>query len=138
MVCGRGCGLGVEVGRAVGTAIGSPKLLRDAHVISTPRSELRRKHADAAAVADLVNGVGHVDHVEPDRDWLSVPAIGELMRQCEIDLPICREVVAVWAAVRGCTQAGPVDKGCTRSGAVQPRVSVSPAVGNPARTRYGL
>ena len=45
-------------------AIRSPELLRYAHVVSAPRTELRGEHADAGSVADFINRVENVDDVE--------------------------------------------------------------------------
>src|SRR6202023_2025010 len=137
IVSDRGCGLGVEGGQDAGSLLRIPDFLRDAHVVSAPRSVLRRKYADAAAVADLVDVVAYVDHVEPDCNWQSVPAIGKFMRQAGIDLPIGREVLTVGAG-QCRPQTAAVDKGCTRGGAVQPATGVGPPVCDPSRTRVKL
>src|SRR5262249_28031834 len=124
---GRGSGLCVVCGQDIGSLLRSPELLRDAHVVAAPRSELRSKHTNAGAAADLVDLVGQVDDVEPDRIRQSVPTVGELMRQAEIDLVIGRDVVAVGAFPKTVlTQAGAVDEGCARIGAVQPAMGVGP------------
>src|ERR1700720_3281196 len=140
MVGDRGWGLGVEGERAIGTLFRIPELLRYPHVVCAPRSVLRRKHADAVTVANLVDVIAHVNNVEPDRIRQSVPAIGKLMRQAGIELPIGWQVVAVGAAnpIRCRPQAAAVDKGCARGGAVQPGVGISPPVCNPSRTRNSL
>src|ERR1700688_506482 len=119
---GRGCGLGVEAGQDTGSLLRGPELLRYAEVVSAARAVLRRKHADAGAVADLVDIVGDIDHIEPDRNRQSVPAMVKLMRDAGIDLPIRWEMVSgggghAW--IRGvCPQAGAIDEGCARGGAV--------------------
>src|SRR5579862_3475727 len=65
----------------------SPEVLRQAHEEAAPGAELRREYADARAVADLVDVVECVDHVEADLDR---PArrIVEPMAYREVDLRI--------------------------------------------------
>src|ERR1700674_3628443 len=78
------------------------KLLRDAHVVSATRTELRCEDADAAAATDLVDGVEHVDDIEPHGDRLVADAPTrqwfEFMRYAEIELPIRRQVVRIGEA----------------------------------------
>ena len=48
----------------------SSDFLRQAYKIAAARAELRSEHADAAAVADLVDLVEEIDDVETHREWL--------------------------------------------------------------------
>src|SRR6476620_10727481 len=70
------------------------ELLRHAHEVPTTRTELRRKHADATAVADFVDVIEQVDDIKPYRNRL-VSGHGDLSRHPDIDLTIRRHVVEI-------------------------------------------
>ena len=65
--------------------------------ISASRTILRRKHADAAAVADFVDVVEQVDDIKPYRHGL-VSGHGELMRHPDVCLAIRRHMVEIEVA----------------------------------------
>src|SRR5581483_10167037 len=75
------------------------ELLRDAAEKSAARPVLRREHADARAVPDLVDLVEHVDDVEPHRGRLHHRARPlELVADAEIELLVERQRVGVGEA----------------------------------------
>src|SRR5258708_308777 len=76
-------------------SIGSSNLLRDAKIEAAGGAELRREHADAGAVPDLVDLVEHVHHVEPQRGRLGRRDNVEIMRYAHIDLGIGRHVIGI-------------------------------------------
>ena len=74
------------------------KLLGQPDIEPAPRPVLRREHADAAAVAELVDRVEGVDDVEAHAQRFRVAAEFELLNQPEVDLRVRRHVVQVGEA----------------------------------------
>src|ERR1700733_7507334 len=63
----------------------SSDFLRQAYKITPARAELRSEHADAAAVADLVNLVEEIDDVEAHRERLGARRSENTVCDPEID-----------------------------------------------------
>src|SRR3954447_13676898 len=62
-----------------------------------PQPEWRRTHADAAAIAQLVDGVEGVDQVEPRRPGATIRP-GEILRHAEIEAGIGRQLLRIGEA----------------------------------------
>src|ERR1019366_4308359 len=75
------------------------KVLGEADEEAAPGAELRRAHAHASAVADLIDRVGQVEHVEARGQ--PAPEI-ELVADAQVDGEIARHMTAI-----GCGAAGP-------------------------------
>src|ERR1700760_2329197 len=100
----RGCDPGAD-------AVRPSQLLRDAEIEAAARSELRRKHADAGAVADLVDGVEQIDDVESQGGRLGGRYPIEVVRRAEIALGVGRHGAAVRNAIGAIgAQAAAIDR----------------------------
>src|SRR5262249_14732628 len=104
------------------------KLLRKAKVESAPGPELRREHADAGAVAEFMDAVEDIDHIEPYRRRLALAVPFEFMGDAGIDLGEKRKWVGVGKAA---SQAAAVD----HSGA---EASAVPKIGHASRPHPNL
>src|ERR1700682_1463305 len=71
------------------------KLLRNADEEAAARPELRREHADAGAIPDLVDLVEQVHDVEPHGRRLVRRDDVEIVRQPDIDLGIGRHMIGI-------------------------------------------
>src|SRR5271169_2693002 len=60
-------------------------LLRQAHIVTAARAELRREHADAGAVTQLVDLVEQVGDVEPHGGGLIVRRPADIVRDAGVD-----------------------------------------------------
>src|ERR1700692_55116 len=73
-------------------------LLRQPHQIGAARTELRGEHADAGPVAQLVDLIEDVNHIEPQREGLGAGEL-ELVREPGVDLVVGGQMRAVVVAV---------------------------------------
>ena len=95
------------------------------------RTELRRAHADAGAVADLIDLVEGVNEVGADFEPSQGPGL-EPVREREVHLDVSWHVITVGDAIRtGGAQAAAVDEI-----AADPRPT--PQIGEPGRGGIGL
>ena len=78
--------------RSASLRAGRSQLLRNADIIAAARAVLRREHADAGAVAQLVDLVEQVDDVEAHGQRLVVRRPSEIVRNAGIDHRIGRGV----------------------------------------------
>src|SRR5476649_19114 len=62
--------------------------LRHARIHRAARTELRRAHADAGAVAQLVDAVEHVEHRKPSFDLAEQATEIEVLRRRRVDLRV--------------------------------------------------
>src|SRR5215467_8168963 len=82
------------------------KLLCEAKVESAARSELRREHADAAAVTDFMDSIKDVDHIKAHCRRLGLAVPFEFMGDAGIHLGEERKCIGVGKAA---SQAAAVD-----------------------------
>ena len=75
----------------------SADFLFDAEEVAAARTVLRREHADAATVPDLIDRVEHVDDIKAHRHRLMVRH-GEVARHADIELGIRRQRVDIGVA----------------------------------------
>jgi hypothetical protein len=69
--------------------------LRNTHEEAAPRAVLRRKDADAGAVAKLINLVEQIDDVEPHGERLGVRRPFEIVCHADIDHGVGRGVQGI-------------------------------------------
>src|SRR6202012_495872 len=89
-----------------GASRDSLELLRYPEIEDAARSELRREHADAGTVPDLVDRIEKVDDVEAQRGAFCRGHPVEIVKHADVDLRAGRQRGGVGEAV---TQAAAVD-----------------------------
>src|SRR5262245_49236843 len=91
-------------------------------------SELRREHADTGSIADVMDAIENVDHVQAYSRRLGLAIPFEFMRDTGIDLDEERKLAGVGKAA---SQTAPVDH-------IGAEASVVPEVGDTSRPRPDL